>query len=222
MPEWLTDVLIDDSMEPLRRMVIRLLIAFGFGCIAALIHAFTCGRPLAKVDRSFLATLILLATLIALVILVVGKNTARAFSLAGALAIVRFRTIVEDTRDTAFVIYAVVSGMAAGAGYAEGALVCTPLVFLTAWVLRPQTGASSNEGVLVLRLAVGRPVDARVDAVLKKHLPGYRLSGVSTARGGSALDATYIIRMPAAEQLFALVNELGSVEGVQNVELKGG
>jgi hypothetical protein len=61
-----------------------------------------------------------------------------------------------------------------------------------------------------------------VETLLKKHLTMYRLSGVSTARGGSALDATYIIRMPAAEQLFALVNELGSVEGVQNVELKGG
>ena len=93
--EWLTGVLMDESTAPLR----KLLIAFGFGCIAAVIHAFTCGRPLARVDRSFLATLILLALLIALVMLVVGSNTARAFSLAGALAIVRFRTVSPPRRE---------------------------------------------------------------------------------------------------------------------------
>ena len=64
---------------------------------------------------SFRATLVLLSILIAIVTQVVGNNTARAFSLVGALSIVRFRTVVQDTQDTAFVIFAVVMGMAAGA-----------------------------------------------------------------------------------------------------------
>src|SRR5262249_37268813 len=147
-----------------------------------------------------------LAVLVSLVTLVIGDKLARAFSLAGALAIVRFRTVVEDTRDTAFVIYAVVSGMAAGTGHAMGGLAGTPLILLTTWVLRTGKETAAGEGVLILRFAVGRGHDARVDAVLKKHLAAYRLNAVSTARGGSALDATYIIRMPAAEHLFALVN----------------
>src|SRR3712207_7408096 len=57
---------------------------------------------------------VLLAVLVALVTLVIGDSTARAFGLVGALSIVRFRTVVEDTRDTAFVIFAVALGMAAG------------------------------------------------------------------------------------------------------------
>ena len=50
----------------------------------------------------------LLTILIAMVTMVIGNNMARAFGLVGALSIVRFRTVVEDTRDTAFVIFAVV------------------------------------------------------------------------------------------------------------------
>ena len=66
-----------------------------------------------------------------------GLSDSNRMVLVGALAIVRFRTVVDDTRDIAFVIYAVVTGMAAGGGlYWEAALV-TPLVMLATWVLRP-------------------------------------------------------------------------------------
>ncbi|RYG36020.1 DUF4956 domain-containing protein, partial [bacterium] len=65
---------------------------------------------------SFGAALVLLTVLIAAVTQVIGDNVARAFSLVGALSIVRFRTAVQDTRDIAFVILAVTVGMALGSG----------------------------------------------------------------------------------------------------------
>jgi hypothetical protein len=58
---------------------------------------------------------VLLAVLIAMVTEIIGDSVARAFSLVGALSIVRFRTVVRDTQDTAYVIFAVVVGMAIGA-----------------------------------------------------------------------------------------------------------
>src|SRR4051794_41880415 len=63
---------------------------------------------------SFPTTLVLLCVLVAMVTQVIGDNVARAFSLVGALSIVRFRTMVRDTKDTAFVIFSVVVGMAEG------------------------------------------------------------------------------------------------------------
>jgi hypothetical protein len=196
--------------------------AFILGCLVAGIHQATRGRR-GRTDRSFLATLVLLSLLIALVTQAIGNNLALAFSLAGALSIIRFRTVVEDTRDTAFIIFAVVSGMAAGKDFAIGPILGAPLVLLAAWVLRPaRDEAPAREGTLILRLAVGRTPDERLEALLKKHLAGHQLIGLSTARGGSALDVTYSIRLPAPEQSFALVNELSRLEGVQGVEVKGG
>ena len=84
-----------------------------------------------------MATLVLLTVLIGMISSVIGDNIARAFSLVGALAIVRFRTIVEDTRDTAFVIYSVVMGMAAGLGSYYSAMLAMPAVLLIGWFFRP-------------------------------------------------------------------------------------
>jgi len=221
MPEWLEQAFHGDADLPPKVLLVRLTAAFAMGCLAATIHELTRGRGRGKTDRSFLATLVLLGVLIALVTLVIGSNLARAFSLAGALSIVRFRTILEDTRDTAFVIYAVVAGMAAGTGHIMGALICTPLVLIAAWVLRPrQDEPIPTEGLLVLRLGAGRPPDESIEAVLKKHLVAHRLTALATARGGSALDVTYAVRLPGPEQVFALVNELSRLEGIQGVEMK--
>src|SRR6185436_15979403 len=85
----------------------------------------------------FATTLVLLTVLIAMVTLVIGNNVARAFSLAGALAIIRFRTVVEDTRDTAFVIFAVVAGMAVGAEPSQihVAIAGLPVIAVVAWTM---------------------------------------------------------------------------------------
>lgn len=223
MFDWLTQAVAETNSVPLSIMVTRLLVAFGLGCIAAAIHYITTGWRRRGADRPFLATLVLLALLIALVTMVIGNNVARAFSLVGTLAIVRFRTVVEDTRDTAFVIYAVVAGMAAGSGYLVGPLTCAPLVLLAAWLFRPlPTVPPSTEGTLVLRLAANRDFNGQLDGVLSRYQCGARLAGMNTARGGTALDVTYVIRLPPADHVYKMVAELNGVEGVQGVEVSGG
>ena len=130
MPEWLQQAASGEGPLPWTVFLARLSVAFAYGWLAAGIHYIASGRPRRRTDRGFLATLVLLSVLIALVTLVIGDNVARAFSLVGSLAIVRFRTVVEDTRDTAFVIFAVVMGMAAGTGYWSGPLICAPFVLV--------------------------------------------------------------------------------------------
>jgi hypothetical protein len=208
---------------PLNVVTTRLAIAFVLGCIAAAIHYFTSAARYRRDDTSssLAATLVLLAVLIALVMMVIGDSLARAFGLAGALAIVRFRTVVEDTRDTAFVMFAVIAGMAAGTGYLVGPLICTPVVMLSAWLFRARNpSAARRSGILVLRLAAGKTIDGVMAAAIEQHIGPYQLTGLATARGGSALDATFQIHLPPAANAFAVVNELSRIDGVQGVEIK--
>jgi hypothetical protein len=115
-------------------LTVRLLAALLLGLAVACIYRCSHGRR--KEDaRVLFATLVLLSLLIAMVALVIGNSVARAFSLVGALSIVRFRTVVDDTRDTAFVIFSVVVGMAAGAGLLFVPLLGLPLVAMTAIAL---------------------------------------------------------------------------------------
>jgi hypothetical protein len=169
-------------------------------------------------------TLVLLALLIALVTIVIGDNMARAFGLVGALSIVRFRTVVEDTRDTAFVIFSVVVGMAVGAGYPMLALIGIPAVAIAAIVMRLVGGtAELNRTVtatLVIRVGVGHDPKTLLDAPFASHLSNSELKGIATARQGVAFDLTYSVRLKQAENAMALIADLNRIEGIQGVELK--
>jgi len=68
-------------------------------------------------SQSFLISLIMITMVTAVLISVIGSNLARAFSLVGALSIVRYRTAIKDARDTGYIFLCVATGMIIGAGY---------------------------------------------------------------------------------------------------------
>jgi hypothetical protein len=131
MPDWLSALPTDPEQVALPLLLSRLGAAVLLGLGVASVYKGSHGR-----DRGATAglatTLVLMSVLIALVSIVIGSSVARAFSLVGALSIVRFRTVVDDTRDTAFVIFAVVEGMAAGAGLFVVGALGLPIVGLLA------------------------------------------------------------------------------------------
>src|SRR6185295_3365833 len=127
---------------------------------------------------SLQSTLVLLSILIATVTQVVGESPARAFSLVGALSIIRFRTIVQDTEDTAFVIFAVVMGMAAGADAPWMAVIGLGVVSTAAFVMRPRLRgvpdpAAPIEYLLTVRVGLGHDVDTLVKAPFAAHVSSY-------------------------------------------------
>lgn len=221
MPGWLIDSLHHEVELSPEVLCVRLLAAFTLGLIAAALYRVTTHGGQ---GRGFLGTLVLLAVLIAVLTLVIGSSVARAFSLVGALAIVRFRTVVEETRDTAFVIFAVASGMACGAGFPLAAAAATPLVALAAWLFRPEGNGrvGPTEAMLMVRLGVGPGTEARVLEVLQQVVPGHRLRGLTTVRGGAALEYQYLVAIRSDDQAMEVVGRLTGVEGVQAVELKRG
>ena len=65
-------------------------------------------------SRTFSVTIILMAMTVSFIMLIIGSNLARAFSLVGALSIIRYRNAVKESRDTAFIFIAMAVGMACG------------------------------------------------------------------------------------------------------------
>lgn len=65
-------------------------------------------------DQQVAQTLIFLPLVVAGIVLVVQNSLALAFSLAGVVAAVRFRTTLRDTRDVVFIFLAIAVGFAAG------------------------------------------------------------------------------------------------------------
>lgn len=208
----------------LNQLVQRLLISAIYGGLVAGIYRWSHGRN--RPDSIVLvSTLMLLSVLIAMVSMVIGESVARAFSLVGALSIVRFRTVVEDTRDTAFVIFAVIVGMAAGAGLIFVPLIGIPLVGLIAFGLSASPAKLGTTSALasyrlVVRLGLGRDADATLNPLLTQHLQHYHLQSVETAKQGTSLDLTYHVELLPTSSMPRFVAELNQVEGVQSVEMQ--
>src|SRR5512134_203398 len=131
MQEFLTAPFREEGAIDPWGVLIRLLASLVAGWIVSLVYRKTLHKP---AEGSLPATLVLLAVLIAMITQVIGDSVARAFSLVGALSIVRFRTVVRDTRDTAFVIFAVVVGMAIGSQHFWVAGIGTCVVAFAAYV----------------------------------------------------------------------------------------
>jgi uncharacterized membrane protein YhiD involved in acid resistance len=222
MPEFLRDTLLSGPALPPFTILLRLIAAMALGGVVALVYRRT--RPPAAVAPSFTATLVLLAILIAMVTQVIGDNVARAFSLVGALSIVRFRTVVRDTQDTAYVIFAVAVGMAVGAGHYWVAGAGLGVVAIAARIMKPAAGADTPAAAIPIELQVrvGIGHDARVllAPALDEHTSGRRLMSMATGRQGLAVDVTYRAAITGEGEADALVRALNRLEGVQSVTLQ--
>ena len=205
-------------------VILRLLGAMALGGIVALVYRLT--RSRAEVTESFTVTLVLLAILIAMVTQVIGNNVARAFSLVGALSIVRFRTVVRDTQDTAYVIFAVAVGMAMGAGNPVVAAGGIGIVAIAAFAMRgrnrtvPAMVVEDLPFELTVRLALGGDPEALLGPLLDSARVVRRLITVATARQGLAVDVSYRVALSEDAAAPGLVNALNRIEGVQGVTLQ--
>jgi hypothetical protein len=208
-------------------MVGRLLVAMVLGRVVAAVYRRS--RPMGDEAESFVVTLVLLTILIAMVTQVIGDNVARAFSLVGALSIVRFRTVVRDTQDTAYVIFAVAIGMAVGANHPAVAICGMAVVAFAALVLmKPRKRAgSSSEGLtgtfphlLDVRIALGQDPDTLLGPTLDRFLSARALEAIGTGKQGLAIDATYAAALRPGQSSGRLINTLNSLEGVQSVTLR--
>jgi Domain of unknown function (DUF4956) len=200
----------------------RLAASFVYGCVVAGVYRLTHGKPRGQ-STGLLATLVLLTVLICMVTLVINNSIARSLSLVGSLAIVRFRTVVEDTRDTAFVIFAVSVGMALGAGYWKIPLMGIPFAALAAVLFRRRSFESAAQSLdfnLTIRIGVGHDPETLLGERFAKQKSRPRLVGMATARQGAAFDLTYAVCLPRVDAAMALVTELSGVAGVQSVELR--
>src|SRR5438270_11454484 len=106
-------------------VLIALLLAFVCGHTIAWIYVFT--HTGLSYSRSYVNTLILMPIIVALVMLVLANNLVLAFGFMAIFAMVRFRSILRDTLDTAYVLAVIVMGLAFGIlKFTSAVLGCSP------------------------------------------------------------------------------------------------
>ncbi len=217
MPDWFT-FSSGEQVVLLPNLIIRLLGAWLAGCAVALI-ALRGMNP--KVRRTLPLTLVLMSVLIAMATQIIGDNIARAFSLVGALSIVRFRTAVSDSRDVAFVLASVVIGMSIGAdqwlvagfGLVVIAIACRTIGWLDRGVSdKPEVAEKSKLKIQTEIAAQGVSEDQ-----LNRYCQSVALVSASTSRKGASTTFVYQVQLKPEVSKGAVMSELNNTPGVESV-----
>ena len=135
----------------------RLLAAAVIGVLVVSVQRWT--RPEHRLSRAMEQAHVLLCLAGALMMLIVGDSLPRAFGIAGAAAIVRFRTPVDDPRDVTVLFLLMALGMAAGLGLGTVAALGT-IAVCACLVLLPQARNAKPRAMKIALVADGQQFPA--------------------------------------------------------------
>ncbi len=200
-------------------VLLSLLVAFIMGQLLAWVYYGT--HTGLSYSRSFVQSLILIAVVVSQIMAVIGNSLITAFGLMGALALVRFRNVIKDTRDVVFVFCSLMIGMAAGSQRHALAIVGTGAVCLVTIYLHLTAFGSHSTHNAFLRFQLPGGVDpARtVPPVLKRFCGSYTLVSVQTSGLSGAAEYAYQLMLRDSRRNEQMIAELEGVGGIRDVSL---
>jgi uncharacterized membrane protein YhiD involved in acid resistance len=147
-------------------------------------------------SQSYVQTLVVMGMLVSLIMLVVGSNIARAFSLVGALSIVRFRNAVKETRDVGFIFFAMAIGMATGTRFYALALIATVVIAGAIWLMDRFDWFKLDVQSQVVKIETPPDLDpALLSETLAAHTKTAELISAASIRGGALNELVYTVKL---------------------------
>lgn len=174
--------------------ILTILLAIVLGGIISLTYMKT---NAAGFSQNFTLTMVLLPSIVAIIILLIGSNVARAFSLAGAFSIIRFRSAPGDPKDISYVLFTMAAGLACGVGAFGYAVLFTLILCGLMFVLnRINFGARKGvDKMLKVTIPENLAYEDAFEEVFKKHGVGYELKKMRTTELGSLYELVYMVSM---------------------------
>ena len=161
-------------------------------------------------SQGFLLTLVMLPTIIALIIMLIGNNIAGAFSLAGVFSIVRFRARLADPKDIAYIFFSVAVGLALGMGYVGfAALFAIVLCGFMFFLCKTNFGSRKNMSK-TLRILMPEDLDYEsvFDDIFSKYTESSHVKRTKTADLGSLYELTYEVYLKEGMSEKGFIDEL--------------
>ena len=133
----------------------------------------------------FAFTLVILPAVVCSVIMLVGSDIAKAVSLGGVFALVRFRSVPGNSKDIASVFYCMSVGLAAGMGYVIFAVVFAVVIGLLYLALTLLGYGEKKGNIKELKITIPENL----------NFQGASLERIKTTNLGTLYELTYSIDM---------------------------
>lgn len=184
-----------NSATGVQSLAVSLLLAFLLGQCIAVVYRWT--HVGVSYSRTFTQSLVVLTMAVTLVMFVIGDNIVTAFGLLGALAIIRFRNVLKDTRDTSFIFVALVLGMALGAQrYVVAMFGASALLAVILYMRAVDFGATTRfDGHLSVRLPHLPGSTGEMKTTLRRFCRRARQVSSRHVAGGEAVEYVFEVRL---------------------------
>lgn len=175
-------------------------------------------------SQSYVQTVVLMAMVVGVIMLVIGSNIARAFTLVGALSIVRFRNAVKETRDVGYIFFAMAVGMACGTRFYLLAVIATLVICAILWAMDRFNffAKESSSQLLKVRLPSDMPYATLFESLFARYLERYELVAMETVQAGTLMELVYSVEMKRGANAQTFLSELAALNDNNKVVLVTG
>lgn len=181
-------------------------------------------------SQSYVQTLVLMAMVVGIVMLVIGSNIARAFTLVGALSIVRFRNAIKETRDVGYIFFAMAIGMACGTRFYLLGIVATVIICALLWAMDRYNFFAKDAAVQLLKVCLPSdlPHATLFDDIFRRYLVRSDLVAMETVQAGTLTELVYSVELKRGADVQAFLRDLAArndnnkivlITGQQEVDL---
>ena len=130
-------------------IIINIIISFFYGLLISYIYKKT--HKGLSYSQSFMITNIFLSVIVCVVIMTIGNSISRAFALVGALSIIRFRTVIKDSKDIVYIFWSLTAGLACGTGSYFLVFASASLISIIALILHKTNFGSIYKSEFILQ-----------------------------------------------------------------------
>jgi len=199
------------------------------GLLLGLLVSLACGQVVAWVymlthsglsySRTFVNAILLMPAIVCMVMSVLQNNLVTAFGMMAVFAIVRFRNILRDTLDTAYILTALVIGMSTGTQKNASAVIGTAMICLVLLYLWYTYFGSRHRYDIIINLHWARSVKELpdLDRTLTRHSWKSHLASQRSHEGYEGTDLSYRLLLRDSNRVDDLLSEVRSITGVSRV-----
>ena len=201
-------------------IIVNLVISFFLGIIISLVYKKT--HKGLSYSQSFLVTNIFVCVIVCMVIMIIGNSLARAFALVGALSIIRFRTVVKDTKDTAYIFWSLAAGMASGTGSYFIAFSGTIIISGIAFILYFTNFGSiiKSEFILQFRTVSGdNNITSEYNKIIASYAKSSTLLHSEASVDGKTIKISFDIVMKEDMKQDELISKISNIKDLTEVVL---
>jgi uncharacterized membrane protein YhiD involved in acid resistance len=165
-------------------------------------------------DPAVIQTQILLAVVGAVIMLIVGASLARAFGIAGAASLIRYRSKIDDPKDAVVMLSTLTVGLASGVGLYLLAPFATLFLLLMLWLVESLEADPLNLFTLKIDTKVAQALRLKIERVLTRNQAVFEL------RGSSDEALTYEVQLPLGKHIGRLSTALMGADGTGNTAVE--